>query len=89
MLDIVDVADEIRIAVVAVESWGLVAAVAGQKATRKTQQHSRAALDPFIKVETLVLYIYIQLVSLTRLQKQKLSKLGSYESTQPQVIAIS
>lgn len=58
MLDIVDVADEIRIAVVAVESWGLVAAVAGQKATQKTQQHSRAALDPFIKVETLVLYIF-------------------------------
>lgn len=52
MLDTVDVADEIRIAVVAVESWGLAVAVAvavaEHKATQK-KQHNRAAFDPFYK----------------------------------------
>lgn len=55
MLDTVDVADGIRIAVVAVESWGLVAAVAEHKAAQKTQ-HNLAACAPYINVETLVFY---------------------------------
>lgn len=47
-MGIVDVEDGIRIVVVAVESWRLVAVAAEDKATQK-KQDNRAAFDPFYK----------------------------------------